>query len=102
MSDSTTKSKSPWAFGGSIQTIYCDVGPPQNTENSVYSLSDHRALPSTAIERVMKFPDNNEDEIVVTTRIRKSVRSSGDGVDVDEEGFFEDDCEVLDFASQRV
>lgn len=96
-------SKTAWAFGGAINSIMLDVGPPQNTEDSFYVPFEHRALPSSAIERVMKITDSNEDmeQIVVTTRIRKSARSENSGV-LDEEGFFEDDCEVLDFASQRV
>ena len=104
ISDSVVKPKIPWAFGGPIKIKTLDVGPPQNTEDSVNSLSDHRALPPSAIERVMRFPDNSEDSdpIVVTTRKRKSARSSGDIIDADEEGFFEDEVVVLDFASQRV
>ena len=53
----------------------------------------------------MRVTDSSEDmeQIVVTTRRRKGARSGHDSSgDVDEEGFFEDDCEVLDFASQRV
>jgi WD40 repeat protein len=94
----------PSAFGGSIRTEILNVIRPQNVEDSIQSLSDHRALPPSAIERVMSFPGDSEDseQIVITTRIRKSVRSSGEAIDANEEGFFEDDCEVLDFASQRV
>jgi hypothetical protein len=98
-----TVSNIPWAFGGAIKVTKLDVGPPQNSEDSFYVPSDHRALPPSAIERVMKITDSHEDveQIVVTTRIRKCLRSENSG-DLDEEGFFEDDCEVLDFASQRV
>lgn len=100
---STTKLNKAWAFGGPIQTSRLEVGPPQDTEDSFYDPSDHRALPSSAIERVTRVTDSNEDteQIVVTTRIRKSARSGTENGG-DEEGFFEDDCEVLDFASQRV
>jgi hypothetical protein len=96
--------KVPWAFGGSIKTDLLDVGPPHDTEDSVQSLYDHRALPPSAIERVIAFPADSEDteQIVITTRVRKNARSSGELIDADEEGFFENDCEVLDFASQRV
>lgn len=96
----------PWAFGGTIKTIKLDVGPPQNAEDEDEAPSDHRALPSSAIERVLRITDSNEDveQIVVTTRRRKGVSRSGtdNAEDADGEGFFEDDCEVLDFASQRV
>jgi hypothetical protein len=56
----------------------------------------------------MRISDSNEnmEQIVITTRRRKGAsRAAGPGGDIgvgDEEGFFEDDCEVLDFASQRV
>lgn len=88
--------KDPWVFGGEIKNIKLDVGPPQNTEDSFYMPSEHIALPASAIERVIRFTDSNEDtdQIIVTTRIKGHGRT--------EEGFFEDDCEVLDFASQRV
>jgi hypothetical protein len=48
------------------------------------------------MERVMKVGD--EEQIVVTTRRRRGARQG----DPDEDGFFEDDCEVLDYADQRV
>ena len=98
-----TASNTAWAFGGAIKAMKLDVGPPQNSEDSFYVPFDHRALPASAIERVMKVTDSHEEveQIVVTTRIRKTLRAENYG-DLDEEGFFEDDCEVLDFASQRV
>lgn len=102
---SSTQSKAPWAFGGKIQSTKLNVGPVQTDEDSFYAPSDHRAPPQSAIERVMKVTDNTDDmeQIVVTTRMRKGGRADADNVaGADEEGFFEDDCEVLDFASQRV
>lgn len=104
-STSLTKSDTPWTFGGPIKSIKLEVGPPQNLEDSFNVPSDHRALPSSAIESVMRVTDANDnmEQIVITTRIRKNARASIENPgDVDEEGFFEDDCEVLDFASQRV
>lgn len=100
----TARSNSRWAFGGPIKTLKLDVGPPQNAEDSFYVPSEHRAVPSSAIERVLRSDSSGDTEqIVVTTRIRKGARAGTDStVGVDEEGFFEDDCEVLDFASQRV
>ncbi|KAF7902128.1 uncharacterized protein EAF01_007426 [Botrytis porri] len=100
-------SKKAWAFGGPIRSVRLDVGPPQLTEDDYQASSYHRALPSSAIERVMRVADSNHEDmeqIVVTTRRRKGASSNGAPRpgDEDEEGFFEDDCEVLDFASQRV
>ncbi|KUJ20974.1 uncharacterized protein LY89DRAFT_609274 [Mollisia scopiformis] len=96
----------PWAFGGPIKSKKLDVGPPHNSDDDLDLPLDSRALPLSAIERVMRVTDSTEEveQIVVTTRRRKGAsRNTPEGTgDVDEEGFFEDDCEVLDFASQRV
>ncbi|PQE30633.1 WD40 YVTN repeat-like-containing domain protein [Rutstroemia sp. NJR-2017a WRK4] len=100
-----------WAFGGAIKTLRLDVGPPQVVEDDYETPADHRALPSSAIERVLRIGDAEQEgeTILVTTRRRKGVGhghahvgAEEQGGQGDEEGFFEDDCEVLDFASQRV
>jgi hypothetical protein len=104
-SSSASKSTGAWAFGGPIKTTKLDVGPPHNPDDELDDFADHRALPSSAIERVLRVTDSTEEmeQIVITTRRRKGVSRSGENAgNVDEEGFFEDDCEVLDFASQRV
>ncbi|KAH8815687.1 hypothetical protein F5884DRAFT_188834 [Xylogone sp. PMI_703] len=95
----------PWAFGRPIKSIRLNVGPPQGNDDDYDIGPDHRALPSSAIERIMKMTDNDEEieQIVITTRKRRGVaRNGGEGAGDADEGFFEDDCEVLDFASQRV
>lgn len=53
------------------------------------------------IENKLVLRDGEEEveQVVVTTRRRRVRRDGGDG---EEEGFFEDDCEVLDFAEDRV
>ena len=98
----TMASNIPWAFGGPIKSTKLDVGPVHPVDEDADSAADHRALPTSAIERILSVKDTNEDmeQIVVTTRRRKG--ASKEVGEVDEEGFFEDDCEVLDFASQRV
>ncbi|KAF7879254.1 hypothetical protein EAF04_000451 [Stromatinia cepivora] len=103
----TKSSKNAWAFGGPIRSVRLDVGPPQLTEDDYETSSYHRALPSSAIERVMRIADSSHEDmeqIVVTTRRRKGASPNGAITpgNEDGEGFFEDDCEVLDFASQRV
>ncbi|KAL3423665.1 hypothetical protein PVAG01_05412 [Phlyctema vagabunda] len=97
------KSKTTWAFGGPIGTIKLEVGPSPTTDDEYDAPFDHRALPSSAIERVSRKAED-DDQIVVTTRRRKGSSRIGttSGEEIDEEGFFENDCEVLDFASQRV
>lgn len=103
----TTTPQTPWAFGVPISTTKLDVGPAQITDDDMDSAAeDHRALPTSAIERILMVKDSNEEmeQIVVTTRRRKGTTRTGNNelADADEEGFFEDDCEVLDFATQRV
>ncbi|KAG6003181.1 hypothetical protein E4U43_000954 [Claviceps pusilla] len=86
---------SAWAFGQPIPAVHLDLGSFSNDEDFV-GPDDHMALPQSAMERVMQYGD--AEQIVVTTRRRRGGHQ-GDG---DEDGFFEDDCEVLDFADQRV
>ncbi|TGJ87769.1 hypothetical protein E0Z10_g1029 [Xylaria hypoxylon] len=86
-----------WAFGQAISTTKLSVSLPGDDEVS-NSIDDHRALPVSAMERVLQVGGNDE-QIVVTTRRR---RGGNRAADADEDGFFEDDCEVLDFADQRV
>ncbi|KAI0542269.1 hypothetical protein GGR58DRAFT_302192 [Xylaria digitata] len=86
-----------WAFGQPITTIKLNLGVSGDEEVS-NSIDDHRALPVSAMERVLQVGENDE-QIVVTTRRR---RGGNRAADADEDGFFEDDCEVLDFADQRV
>lgn len=94
----------PWAFGCPISTTKLDVGPPYDAEALQTSVVEDRALPASAIERVTTIAgaDDNAEQIVITTRRRKGARGGVAGSDDDNDGFFEDDCEVLDFASQRV
>jgi hypothetical protein len=95
----------PWVFGRPINAIKLDIGPAQGDEDDLSSIGDHQALPSSAMERVTTKISEAEDveQIVITTRRRRGTgRGNGETLGVDEDGFFEDDCEVLDFASQRV
>lgn len=96
----------PWVFGGPVNAIKLDVGPSGLEDDDFASAEDHRALPSSAMERVTtRVPEVDEDveQIVVTTRRRKgAARNNANSQGLDDDGFFEDDCEVLDFASQRV
>lgn len=81
-----------WTFGQDIPVVTLDLGlPPALDDDS----PEDEALPPSAMERVMQYGD--QEQIVVTTRKRRSARQGDDG-----DGFFEDDCEVLDFADQRV
>lgn len=82
-----------WAFGQDIPVTRIEPVHAHSGDES-FDGSDDQALPPSAMERVMQYGDH--EQIVVTTRKRRTVRHG----DID--GFFEDDCEVLDFADQRV
>ena len=90
-----------WVFGQAISCTKLDTGVPSLTEEESLKLSadDTRALPASAMERVLQHVGGGDDQIVVTTRRR---RGGGRTAEQDDDGFFEDDCEVLDFADQRV
>ncbi|KAI2616655.1 hypothetical protein GGS26DRAFT_577915 [Hypomontagnella submonticulosa] len=92
-------SEEPWAFGLDLALDKVNVGPAALVDDDISnSVDDHRALPASAMERVLQVGENDE-QIVVTTRRRRGGNRSPDAED---DGFFEDDCEVLDFADQRV
>ncbi|KAL1897728.1 hypothetical protein Sste5346_004036 [Sporothrix stenoceras] len=92
-----------WVFGLPIVSTLVDTGFPPMSEEESFNISyeDTRALPASAIERVLEQVGGDE-QIVVTTRRRRGGGRGALGDQDDEDGFFEDDCEVLDFADQRV
>ncbi|TWU73597.1 hypothetical protein ED733_000203 [Metarhizium rileyi] len=94
--DASRERAPAWAFGQEIPCVKVDLGIPSMSDDDYIGPDDHMALPQSAMERVMQY--EGTESIVVTTRRRRSARQG----DCDEDGFFEDDCEVLDFADQRV
>ncbi|KAJ4144711.1 hypothetical protein LMH87_003583 [Akanthomyces muscarius] len=86
---------SVWAFGLDIPTNVLNMGFLASADDGMNGIDDSQALPPSAMERLMQIGD--QEQIVVTTRRRR-----GRLGEPDEDGFFEDDCEVLDFADQRV
>jgi hypothetical protein len=92
-------------FGQPIQSTKLDLGVPQLLDDdSLFGghnipLDASRALPAAAMERILQRTAGDDDaQIVVTTRRRRGAVPALP----DDDGFFEDDCEVLDFADQRV
>ncbi|EAQ89162.1 hypothetical protein CHGG_05781 [Chaetomium globosum CBS 148.51] len=88
-----------WAFGQAMEATKLDLGIPQLPEADSFNppLDASRALPASAMERILQRTGDDDAQIVVTTRRRR-----GPALTQDDDGFFEDDCEVLDFADQRV
>ncbi|KAL2134802.1 hypothetical protein VTI74DRAFT_10786 [Chaetomium olivicolor] len=95
----------PWAFGQALQSTKLDLGIPHllDDDSNTFNipLDASRALPASAMERILQRTTSGDDDaqIVVTTRRRRGMAANQQA---DEDGFFEDDCEVLDFADQRV
>lgn len=94
-SDGTAAGAVSWAFGQPMASVRLKGGPTADDDEAHWGPDDHLALPPSAMERILQMGD--EEQLVVTTRRRKGrPKASDDG------GFFEDDCEVLEFADQRV
>ncbi|KAF1841644.1 uncharacterized protein K460DRAFT_388531 [Cucurbitaria berberidis CBS 394.84] len=89
---------SPWLFGENIDAIRIS-SPVTHAYDS--GEDDIIAGVAARIENKLVLRDGEEEveQVVVTTRRRRVRR---EGAEEDEEGFFEDDCEVLDFAEDRV
>jgi hypothetical protein len=89
---------SPWLFGGDVEAIRIAAPITQ-----AYDSGDEDVISGVAarIENKLVLRDGEEEveQVVVTTRRRRVKR---EGAEEGEEGFFEDDCEVLDFAEDRV
>ncbi|KAK3896886.1 hypothetical protein C8A05DRAFT_39566 [Staphylotrichum tortipilum] len=115
-----SSSSSAWVFGQPLSATKLDLGLPHLLEDDLFMFGNNnggggappgleasRALPAAAMERILmrqqmgQGQEGEEAQIVVTTRRRRGVAGQG-GVGLGEDGFFEDDCEVLDFADQRV
>ena len=92
--------KSPWVFGEEIPTIALSTGTTGSISRSTEGYETD-ASPGQ-MENVISLSGNEQQgqQVVVTTRRKRSKRGDVDGAD--EEDFFEDDCEVVDFAEDRV
>ncbi|KAK4186547.1 hypothetical protein QBC35DRAFT_267377 [Podospora australis] len=88
-----------WVFGQPLIATKVDLGLPYLPEEESFNidLEASRALPASAMERILRRSGDDDTQIVVTTRRRRGATLAHD-----DDGFFEDDCEVLDFADQRV
>lgn len=97
-----------WVFGDEISTTKLHVRPfsaggDDSDEDTVH---EHHSGFGGDMENLISLGNStgNVEEVVITTRRKKkhsSFPSTSPGADMDD-GFFEDDCEVLDFARDRV
>ncbi|KAL8799021.1 MAG: hypothetical protein Q9182_006200 [Xanthomendoza sp. 2 TL-2023] len=88
---------SPWAFGEDICTIRIRAGAAMTDEMDGSDVEQHGRM-----ENHVRVQGNEKEgqQIVITTRRCKAPKS--DKVEGGEEEIFEDDCEVVDFADERV
>ncbi|KAI9788304.1 MAG: hypothetical protein M1816_006990 [Peltula sp. TS41687] len=91
-------SSDPWVFGQDIPATRVNVGANSAMESEGVRPEEDMLGP---MENIMHRGKSSEDveQLVITTRRRKRTKDGNGGL---EDGFFEDDCEVLDFASNRV
>lgn len=100
----TNSHSGPWTFGDDIPMSRLHVRPFSVDDDD--DTQDERHHGNGGMENLISLGNStdNVEEIVITTR-RKKQSSSFDPPDCQTEpddGFFEDDCEVLDFARDRV
>lgn len=90
--------ESPWLFGEDADAFRVSSSATHAFDSGE---DDFVAGVAARIENKLVLRDGEEEveQVVVTTRRRRVKR---EGADEAEEGFFEDDCEVLDFAEDRV
>lgn len=88
----------PWLFGEDVEAVR--ISSPATHDHDLDE-DEFAAGVAARIENKFVFNDDEEEveQVVVTTRRRRAKR---EGVEAGEDGFFEDDCEVLDFAEDRV
>ncbi|KAF1984271.1 hypothetical protein K402DRAFT_414010 [Aulographum hederae CBS 113979] len=117
---------SVWVFGTEISTATVKIATPvlDDTDDALLGLDGETVVGSLggvgggAVKQRIEHLNGNGDEetieqIIVTTKRRRTRRGGnggggggggeyGMGQGEDEDGFFEDDCEVLDWAEDRV
>ena len=91
---------SPWVFGEDIPTTKVNVGSA-TFDDLTHAESGLDGLPAQ-MENLISLEGNEEEgqQVVVTTRRKRGKK--GEVVGDEDEDFFEDDCEVVDFAEERV
>jgi hypothetical protein len=94
----------PWVFGNEIAMTKLHVWSFNQSEDED---SLGQAARSNDMENLISLGNstNNIEEVVITTRRKKRQTQAGSGQFAranEEDGFFEDDCDVLDFARDRV
>lgn len=95
------KDSNAWVFGEAIPATKISVGSTLLDDDDTETDAER---PRAQMENLINLEgDGEEQQVVVTTRRKKGKRSDLDeGRAGQEDGIFEDDCEVVDFAEERV
>ncbi|KAK2807508.1 hypothetical protein FQN50_005376 [Emmonsiellopsis sp. PD_5] len=95
-----------WAFGGNIPFTKLNLRPATHSDDDDNDNSAGQNIGPGEIENLISLGNGGDaiEHVVITSRRKKRVTSSNSpgGIATDEDGFFEDDCDVLDFARDRV
>lgn len=92
----------PWAFGESIPAIKISVGSGRVVDNDEALSLQSRQTQMENFVSVEGTEEQGQQVIVTTRRKRGSKKGATSGSSRDDEDFFEDECEVVDFADERV
>jgi hypothetical protein len=93
----------PWVFGNDIPTQTLHVRPLQHSDDEE---THGQIAGAPEMENLISLGNGRDqvEEVVITTRRKKRQSSAHSPTSRrdDDDGFFEDDCDVLDFAQDRV
>ena len=95
----SSQGTSTWVFGESIPATKISVGSTGHDDED----PDLAQASPSRMENVISMTGTAEEgqHIIVTTRRKRSTKDEGTGAGAEDE-IFEDDCEILDFAEDRV
>lgn len=96
---SNTRGTNTWVFGEPISATKISVGSTGHEDDD----ADLGHPTTSRMENVISMKGNAEEgqQIIVTTRRKRSTKDEGTVAGAEEE-IFEDDCEILDFVEDRV
>ncbi|TQS38664.1 hypothetical protein Golomagni_00826 [Golovinomyces magnicellulatus] len=92
-----------WVFGLPISTNRIDVIPPSKYRNEHENFTELYAPSSTVTESILRTSDGAEElkKMRITTESCEKFTQSDVDLMRNENGFFEDDCEILDFTNHK-
>ena len=92
----------PWAFGDHIPATRISANSSSGNDDSGKPTYDESSR--AKMENFISVEGNEEEgqQVIFTTRRKRGTKKPSAGPGNNDEDFFEDDCEVVDFAEQRV